>query len=304
MDNNFIKQYFEFEDFDQFAEMVGHGELEHAQLDLGKFKGTLSQVMHGPIIISTHKMDRTILQQGVGIDGYTTFMIPGNMEQKINWRRHILSGNCIGILKSGMEHNSVTNPDLFGTPVSIANEYLNEVSVLLGFPDFMKFISRSEVIVIYIKDALKIQEMIIGLCNSKIFNESMLTYELPKLIIRSISKINKRDQKVFHNSPNLILRKAQDYIQGNIHEKINILDLSKEIGISERNLRYVFTNKIGIGPKRYIHNLKLNKVRKELKMKRGEKVNVLANNYGLWHAGKFASDYKKLFGELPSETKK
>jgi AraC family ethanolamine operon transcriptional activator len=131
----------------------------------------------------------------------------------------------------------------------------------------------------------------------------LFTYELPKLIIISISDLNKQDQKDFHTSPNLIFRKAQDYIQGNIHEKINILDLSKDIGVSERNLRYVFTNKIGMGPKKYIHNLKLNKVRKELKMKREEKVNILANNYGLWHAGKFASDYKRLFGELPSKTK-
>ena len=80
------------------------------------------------------------------------------------------------------------------------------------------------------------------------------------------------------------------------------MDLSKEIGISERNLRYVFTNKIGFGPKKYIYNLKLNKVRQELKNKRDEKVNILANKYGFWHAGKFASDYRQLFGELPSKT--
>jgi AraC family ethanolamine operon transcriptional activator len=284
--------------------MIGHGDLEHAQLDPGKFSGTLSQLIHGPVIIGSHRMNRTILQHGVGIDGCTNFIIPGNMEQKISWRGHVLSGNHIGILKSGMEHKSVTVSNFFGTPVSISNEYLEEVSVLLGFPEFMDLVRRSEVIVINKNDTIKIQEMIIGLCSAKIFNESMFTYELPKLIIQSISKITKPDQKGFHNSPNMIFRKAQDFIQGNIHGKINILDLSKEIGISERNLRYVFTNKIGIGPKKYIYNLKLNKVRKELKIKRDEKVNILANNYGLWHAGKFASDYKRLFGELPSKTKR
>ena len=304
MDNSFIKQYFKFDDFDQFAELVGNGDLEHAQLDPGKFKGTLSQIIQGPVIIGSHRMNRIILQQGVGIDGYTTFIIPGNRQQKISWRGHVLSGNHIGVLKSGMEHKSVTASNFFGLPVSISNEYLTEVSGLLGFPDFMDFINRSEVVVIHINEAIKIQEMIIGLCRAKIFNKTMFTYELPKLIIQSISDLNKPDQKGFHNSPNLIFRKAQDYIQANIHEQISILDLSKEIGISERNLRYVFTNKIGFGPKNYIHNLKLNKVRKELNKRRDEKVNVLANNYGFWHAGKFASDYKKLFGELPSETKK
>lgn len=304
MDTNFIKQQFNFEDFDQFAEMVSHGELEHAQLDSGKFRGSLSQVMYGPIIIGEHKMNRNILQQGIGIQGHTNFIIPGNIEQKICWRKHVLSGNCIGILKSGMEHSSVTLPNFFGTPVSISDDYLMELSVLLGYPDFMEVVRRLEVVVVNINDAIKIQDMIIGLFNTKIFNKTMFTYELPKLIISSISKLNKPDQRGYQNSPNLIFCKAQDYIHGNINEKIHVLEISKEIGVSERNLRYVFKNKIGIGPKKYIHNLKLNKVRKELKTKRYEKVNVLANNYGLWHAGKLASDYKKLFGELPSETKK
>lgn len=303
MDTNFIKQQFHFEDFDHFAEMVGNGELEHAQLDLGRFQGSLIQIINGPVILGVHKMNRTVLQQGFGLRGFTTFMIPGNMEQRISWRKHVLRGNCIGILKSGMEHNAVTLPNLFGTPVSISNDYLMELSVLLGYPNFTEFIRKHEMIVIDVNNAVKIQEMIVGLCNTKIFNETMFTYELPKLIIRSISDLNKQDQKDFHTSPNLIFNKAQDYIHGNINENIHVLEICKEIGVSERNLRYVFNNKIGFGPKKYIDNLKLNKVRKELLMNGNERVNILANKYGLWHAGKFASDYKRLFGELPSKTK-
>lgn len=28
----------------------------------------------------------------------------------------------------------------------------------------------------------------------------------------------------------------------------------------------------------------------------------VANNWGFWHMGRFAADYRKFFGELPSET--
>jgi AraC family ethanolamine operon transcriptional activator len=28
----------------------------------------------------------------------------------------------------------------------------------------------------------------------------------------------------------------------------------------------------------------------------------VANNWGFWHMGQFAHNYRKLFGELPSET--
>jgi AraC family ethanolamine operon transcriptional activator len=33
-------------------------------------------------------------------------------------------------------------------------------------------------------------------------------------------------------------------------------------------------------------------------------VNDVANRWGFWHMGRFASDYRRQFGELPSETLK
>jgi AraC family ethanolamine operon transcriptional activator len=33
----------------------------------------------------------------------------------------------------------------------------------------------------------------------------------------------------------------------------------------------------------------------------GKRISDVANDWGFWHMGQFAADYKKLFGELPSE---
>ena len=56
--------------------------------------------------------------------------------------------------------------------------------------------------------------------------------------------------------------------------------------------------------KQYLRTLKLNKVRKILKHSGIQNTHTtdIANNYGFWHMGQFAKDYKNLFGELPSET--
>jgi len=32
------------------------------------------------------------------------------------------------------------------------------------------------------------------------------------------------------------------------------------------------------------------------------KIGTIANRCGFWHMGRFAADYRRLFGELPSET--
>ena len=34
----------------------------------------------------------------------------------------------------------------------------------------------------------------------------------------------------------------------------------------------------------------------------GKRVSDVVNDWGFWHMGQFAADYRKLFGELPSET--
>ena len=94
-----------------------------------------------------------------------------------------------------------------------------------------------------------------------------------------------------------------DYIQGNIESSINILHLCRDIGVSERNLRYIFNEKIGVSPKKFVRSVKLNKVRKLIKSNdQSETIITLANQLGFWHSGQFAKDYKTLFGELPSES--
>ncbi len=117
-----VKIQLMFDDFDQYAKLVEQADLTHTQLDSGFFKGALTQVMHGPVIISTHKMNRIILQEGIALKGYTTFLIPGNMEQDFSWRKKRLKGNVIGILKSNMEHSCITRSNFYGTPVSIRDK--------------------------------------------------------------------------------------------------------------------------------------------------------------------------------------
>jgi len=304
LESKILIQHYEFNDFDHFSEMIKQGKLEQAQLDKGGFKGNLSQVAHGPIRIARHKMDRTILQRGSGHEGNTIFIIPGNMEQKINWRNHDMSANSIGILKYGMEHESITLPNFLAFSVSISNQYLEELAIILGFPKFLIVAKTNEVIVIAKNDAIEIQKLLTNICNSKILIESVLNYELPRLIITSICNMKNQCITKSGKPRNLIFKRAQSLIESNIRENINILSLSKELGISERNLRYVFNEKVGFGPKKYITNCKLNKVRKELKNKRNGSINTLANDFGFWHSGNFAADYKKLFGEFPSQTMK
>lgn len=89
------------------------------------------------------------------------------------------------------------------------------------------------------------------------------------------------------------------------NESPTVLDLCKATGASERTLRYAFQEHFGISPKTYLSVYRLNKVRKELRNGHPASIKIsdIANQWGFWHMGQFAADYRKFFGELPSETR-
>ena len=75
------------------------------------------------------------------------------------------------------------------------------------------------------------------------------------------------------------------------------------MGVSERTLRYAFREQLGVSPKQYLQLVRLGGVRRNLQLAAaGVKIVDVANRWGFWHMGQFAADYRRQFGELPSET--
>jgi AraC-like DNA-binding protein len=83
-------------------------------------------------------------------------------------------------------------------------------------------------------------------------------------------------------------------------------DLCRETGASERTLEYAFREHFGVTPKAYLQAVRLHQVRGELRAANPAfaRVSDVANRWGFWHMGQFAADYRKMFGELPSQTLK
>jgi len=101
-----------------------------------------------------------------------------------------------------------------------------------------------------------------------------------------------------------IVDAAKDFMRSRIAETITIADLCIELGVSRRTLQYSFQEVLGINPVRFLRAMRLNGVRRDLKNAgtRERPVQDAAANWGFWHLGHFVTDYKRMFGELPSET--
>ena len=65
-----------------------------------------------------------------------------------------------------------------------------------------------------------------------------------------------------------------------------------------------FREHFGVTPKTYLRAFRLNCVRKDLLVAAPKTpIADVANRWGFWHIGQFASDYRRQFGELPSQAR-
>ncbi len=101
------------------------------------------------------------------------------------------------------------------------------------------------------------------------------------------------------------VRKAIDFIDGHLAERIAMADVVEAAGVSERSLQQGFREELHTTPSAYIRNCRLDRVHDTLAdalPTDGVTVSDVALNWGFTHLGNFAAAYRQRFGEAPSQT--
>ena len=101
-----------------------------------------------------------------------------------------------------------------------------------------------------------------------------------------------------------VVRRVEQHLLEDLALPQTVDDLCLVAGTSRRTLEYAFRDYFGTSPKRFIKALRLNAARNDLL--RGDigsaTVVEIASGWGFTHMGQFSSDYRRMFGEKPSET--
>jgi transcriptional regulator GlxA family with amidase domain len=101
-----------------------------------------------------------------------------------------------------------------------------------------------------------------------------------------------------------LVQQAEALALANVDEPLHVSGLCHIIGVSERTLRKAFHRVHGIPPCRHLRMLRLSKARRALLSADGTlaKVTEIAMTFGFAELGRFSVEYKKAFGESPSQT--
>lgn len=100
------------------------------------------------------------------------------------------------------------------------------------------------------------------------------------------------------------VRRAIDFIEGHLQQVITLADITRASGVPGRTLRQHFKEHRGTSPMRYLHNARFARVHEALlHAAPDESVTQIAMRWGFYHLGRFALEYRRRFGELPSQTR-
>jgi AraC-like DNA-binding protein len=101
-----------------------------------------------------------------------------------------------------------------------------------------------------------------------------------------------------------IVREAEHYVDARSFRPVHISELCSHLKVSRRTLHRCFEDVLGIGPGAFLRQKRLCFAHSALRRLDGRAANVtqVATEFGFLELGRFAHQYRQLFGEYPNET--
>lgn len=306
--------------FEQLAHIATQWGTDFRQLSHGLFKPKVFQAVTGSILISNVLFGCHVEQRGTTPEGMRTFAVLNEDSPELYWFGHVVNKDELLVFPAHGEIESFTRVGFGVTTISIPENLLAEFFEHNGIDDISRVIALEEVIKktskTHLNELRYLLRQIIETVNTTEYQHSsgypVLNDGLENQILLSIFNIMTEEyfqskKPLYHSSQrnnSRVLRILFDYIQGNNTEQQRVEKLCQIAQVSERTLQYLFKRELGMTPKAYLKGQQLYKVHQLLWHAKQFTIEVrtIANQFGFWHMGQFAADYRKMFGELPSET--
>lgn len=290
----------------EFMSVTKEWKIDFLQLGEGVFKSNIDQVIFPKFQLAHVIFSSRVKQEGCSPLGYWSFAFVE--ENDLYWRNYKVKGKAVIIYAPGSKINAVSSANFETTIFSIDENIFfslfekEDTEGLLNKLNTNVIIPTNEHLWNHLKD--KISEGIE--CYNNITYENSKPYYLTTFTTSLIQLINTStplENPVSSMKRLDVLISAEHYIQKNITENVKVSEIAKHCNVSERTLLYAFKQRFSMGAKEYVKILKLNYVyfllHKEMD---GETITDKAQVFDFWHMGQFHTDYKKFFGELPSQT--
>lgn len=297
-----------FDDLDLMCATLAAWDVEFNPLsraDAAQAAGSYVQCIGGNVCYSYAAFAPPILMGGAPPERMITFNIMEPTERRY-WLRGIdLDAGMAWVFPVGSELRSVSPPEFKVHTLSASEEHIDLIAMSLEIvpPRLSK---RPEVFAIpeatlaRMRNCLNIlhrgPDALSAVAMEDVLGAFVAAWLAP------ISRGTKKRPSM--RARDIAVRKCLELSDAEGFNRLPMASLLEEITVSERTLQYAFRDRFGLSPAEFFKRRRLAEVRSALR--RGDPdVDTIANIAalsGFWHLGQFATDYRRVFGERPSET--
>ena len=304
-----------FGEFDEFTEVAAAWDLDFRQLGRGRLNATLAQVVGNSWSLAKARFDRPAYQQGVAVPGMRTIAILDPEAPECDWCGRPFTPDIMAVFAKDGEFRSISPPGFDVYTLSFTDEQLDSACERLGIPDVSNKLNVTDSTMHLdrsLGNALRhlINDSLQGLCfsgqkNAARADSEYFRNEISEQLVAALAAGSPLLRSPSQQVRSLAVTRALEAIESGLEHGVSVRHVAEMSRMSRRTLEYAFRDRFGVSPKAFINSERLTRVRRDL-LVRPKKVAIadIANRWGFWHIGQFARDYRRQFGELPSQTSK
>lgn len=143
-----------------------------------------------------------------------------------------------------------------------------------------------------------------GLATSQVAGRHLEGLALDGLLLGQPHNYSEAAMGFSRRAPGGVIKRAVELIEERPVEAWTTVGLAAELHLSVRALQAGFKREVGMAPMAYLRMVRLRRAHTALREADSAETTVraVAMSLGLLHQGRFAVNYRALFGEMPSET--
>lgn len=301
-------------DADDHAAGLQHWHQDYEQLSTGAFRGELDEAWFGNVQVFRERTNQVVHETGLAWEGSRTIGVPVTLDGEGLFGGATFDENSIITLGEGNDLDFRTPRALDIIAVTVDANALKEFGETVWHLDLEDKIPCPGVLACAPQVPARLRDFLTLLLASIKSSPKMLNYpqirkgmeqEIYNNIVLAVADTSTTADPAISPSRKAVVDRVREYILAHREEPVTVADLCAVLNVSRRTLQYSFQAVLNVNPVAYLRAIRLNGTRRALRAAADDPhatVADIAARWGFWHLSHFASDYKLMFGELPSQT--
>ena len=282
--------------------------VQYAQLGTGRFRGSWVGVHTASVQVGIEDWSLGMLKRGHAPRGCVTFLVPVGPASSVRLQGRPAVAGGVVVLFDGDELDYRSSGPARLVSISVDRAALDShVRALLGrHLGELRLEGRlgglrcnGACLVRLVRDLAAR-----AAANPRLLRDSGLAARLERKVVEALfARFETPGTSEAPCRGRAVARKAEAWLRENLADPPTIAALCEVVNVSERTLHAAFRENLGTTPKAYLKTLRLNSAHHDL-LRAGARTRVtdVALDWGFVHFGWFSQDYRRLFGETPSQT--